>query len=106
VLCRSSRIHAEEQIFTDQFELAEDPSCELPIGGKVGYPTTEQGLFTGQPRKFKYKKAVSIESTTRQDSTGPSCSYTICVLSKLIELSVKCSKLGIEWLKWGEYTIK
>jgi hypothetical protein len=37
---------------------------------KVEYPTTEQGLYTEQPRKFKYRKAVSIELTTRQDSTS------------------------------------
>jgi hypothetical protein len=59
----------------------------------VGYPTTEQGLFTRQPRKFKYKKAVSIESTTGKillvlivavlyvRFTTP---MTFCVLSTLI----------------------
>ena len=44
---------------------------------KMGYPTIEKGLYTGQPRKFKYKKVVSIESTTGQDSIGPSCSYIL-----------------------------
>jgi hypothetical protein len=53
---------------------------------KVGYPTTEHGLFTGQPRKFKYRKADIIESTTRQDSTGPSCSCTLCLVYSTYDL--------------------
>ena len=47
-------------------------------GHKVESPILEQGLNTGQPRKFKYRKVVSIESTTGQNSTGSTCSYIRC----------------------------
>jgi hypothetical protein len=39
-----------------------------------------------KPRKIKYRKAVSIESTTEQDFTGPSCSCTLCSVYSTYDL--------------------
>jgi hypothetical protein len=73
-----SKCFEDHYSLQNNFTRAMYPSLATKVLHKVEYPTTGQGLFIGQPRKFKYRKAVRIESTIGQDSTSPSCNYILC----------------------------